>query len=530
MEKLKSLLSPSHSKSRDSENFRHWALAFIVCNFNVDVGKFLYIKLEFGVYSSYTGPEIELVYPADTELSTADLSAVCFNSFPERQETETGDDLTFHFTVNNNSPDIKLSSPQIPYGSPNEFYGSCVFRQEFDNESKRSFNQKSLVLISNHKFPSFHSSILRHITSAGAISDPDILEAAFTEISSTWPTPGIGRHELPFMGSMMVLEIPPHQAFPLQGLQGALPPRTSPTQLPAIFAYEPTGHWSTLMPFMPSLNDLYAVYESILLCESVVVVSRSPQLCSDFVSAAIDLIKPVPFNGIIKEYVTMQSDFKSIGLDGGHPRPFIIGVTNPFLLRRLIECAESVGRGKPTVVYLQSDRAHVPIKRSRSMHHHTQPSFDMPGDVELYSLKKTCLKADRNFTHALNALLLRASETSQDEITSFVRRQFAELTAQFLSPINRFLATSISPAVTSPGGSFQYANFSASAFLHSLSKHGTSVKFRGQGPIQRHRARDSLYERFCDSSNWHSWLQMKISLEREATAGLLRATAENSAV
>jgi hypothetical protein len=55
-----------------------------------------------------------------------------------------------------------------------------------------------------------------------------------------------------------------------------------------------------------------------------------------------------------------------------------------------------------------------------------------------------------------------------------------------------------------------------------VSKHGTSVKFRGSGPIQRHRARDGLYENFCKSSNFYSWLEMKISLENEASAGMLK--------
>jgi len=201
MEKLKRIVQPRRaSKQTAANDFRHWALAFIVCNFNVDLG-----------------PEVELVYPPGVQFSTADLTAFCFNSFPERQDTETAEDLTFHFTVRNHSPDILLSSPYSPHGSASTFFGYCVFRQEMDQTMKRSFNQRTLVLISNHDFPGLFFRMLHQMTSSGMISDPNALEAAFTHVSS-WPPPSIGRHELPFLGSMIELDIAPHAAIPLQGL------------------------------------------------------------------------------------------------------------------------------------------------------------------------------------------------------------------------------------------------------------------------------------------------------------------------
>jgi hypothetical protein len=90
-----------------------------------------------------------------------------------------------------------------------------------------------------------------------------------------------------------------------------------------------------------------------------------------------------------------------------------------------------------------------------------------------------------------------------------------------MAPLNRFLATHLSSAVFTPGGNPQYANFSETDFLHSLSKYGSSVKFRGQGPLQRHKTRDTFYERFCRSPNFYSWLEMKMALEKEASAGML---------
>src|ERR1051326_5002324 len=101
------------------------------------------------------------------------------SSFPERHESETTGDLMFNFTIGNNSPDITLGSPHTPHGSPNYFFGSCVFRQEYDHSMKRSFNQRSLTLISNHDAPAFFLAMLKQLTASGLISDPSALEAAY---------------------------------------------------------------------------------------------------------------------------------------------------------------------------------------------------------------------------------------------------------------------------------------------------------------------------------------------------------------
>lgn len=187
MDKLKKPIHPH--RNSPSLSPRKWIIAFVVCNFNVDLG-----------------PEIELVYPPDVHFSTSDLSAICFNSFPERHDTEMHEDLCFQFSIHNGSPDIRLDSPCPPYGSPSELYGHCIFRQEYDHNTKRAFSQKSLVLISNHDFPAFYLDTLQKLTRSGLISDPNALEAACSQISS-WLAPSVGKHELPFMGSLLMLEM-----------------------------------------------------------------------------------------------------------------------------------------------------------------------------------------------------------------------------------------------------------------------------------------------------------------------------------
>ena len=72
--------------------------------------------------------------------------------------------------------------------------------------TKRSFNQKSLVLLSNHDFPAFHLRLLRILTEVGVISDPSKLEAATSEIAQ-WRAPVVGHQDLPFLGDMLRLEM-----------------------------------------------------------------------------------------------------------------------------------------------------------------------------------------------------------------------------------------------------------------------------------------------------------------------------------
>jgi hypothetical protein len=433
-------------------------------------------------------------------------------SFPEQQNTETAEDLAFNFAVTNNSPDVKLISPNAPYGSADTFYGTCVFRQEFDHSMKRSFNQRTLVMISHHNFPSFHHRLLHKMTETGVISDPVTLHAAYNQMFA-WRPPSLGRHELPFLGSIITLDIAPHRSFPLQGLPGPTP-LISDTHA-SIYAYEPIGSWDNIMHFMPCITDLYVLYEKLVLCESIIVVAKSPQLASEAVSSLLDLICPVPYAGVVKPYMTMQADFKSIGIDGGTPQSFIIGITNPFLLKRIIAAAETSHRMRPHILYLQNFDGPVPTRRHHSIHHKSSRNalLDLPGGgIEVHTPSKRFLKSDPLVVSQIEAILKLGDQTR--ELGPIIRRHFAELTSN----------------VVTPNGNNRYASFSIPEFLGSVSKHGTSVKFRGQGPIQRHRARDGLYQSFCSSPNFYTWLEMKMSLEQEASAGLLGGNVASSAV
>lgn len=371
-------------------------------------------------------------------------------------------------------------------------------------------------MISHHNFPSFQHRLLQKMTESGVISDPVTLQAAYNQMFA-WHPPTVGRHELAFLGSVIALDIAPHRSFPLQGLPGPTPLISDTPG--SIYAYEPIGSWDNIMHFMPCITDLYVLYEKLILCESIIVVAKSPQLASEAVSSLLDLICPVPYAGVVKPYMTMQADFKSIGIDGGTPQSFIIGITNPFLLKRIIAAAETSHRMRPHILYLQNFDGPVPTRRHHSIHHKSSRNalLDLPGGgIEVHTPSKRFLKSDPAILTQLDSLLKLGDQTR--DIGPLVRRHFAELTAQFLSPLNRYLATS---NVVTASGKNRYASFSIPEFLASVSKYGTSVKFRGQGVIQRHRSRDGMYEAFCRCECFYTWLEMKVGLEQEASAGLL---------
>jgi hypothetical protein len=133
---------------------------------------------------------------------------------------------------------------------------------------------------------------------------------------------------------------------------------------------------------------------------------------------------------------------------------------------------------------------------------------------------KRYLKSDHDFLNTVD-LTLKHPDPTVAPIGPFLRRHFADLTGQILQPLNRFLTTGMSATPLSPGGNPRYRNFSEQDFLRSLGKYGTSVKYRGQTPLQAHRLRDNFYERFVRSPNFYSYLDMRVTLDTEARAGLL---------
>jgi hypothetical protein len=115
----------------------------------------------------------------------------------------------------------------------------------------------------------------------------------------------------------------------------------------------------------------------------------------------------------------------------------------------------------------------------------------------------------------LNLLLTLPAQ----EIGRLVRRHFAYLSALFLAPLNRYLATLTSE--TPDSKIIDMGSFSEEDFLESLSKHGCSVEFKGKTGFNRHRTAEAFYRKFCRSPSFFTWLEMKMRLQRADQNGTL---------
>lgn len=449
-------------------------------------------------------------------------------SFPERHDAEDSADAYFHFTIKNQSTNIELSSPRSPHGSSTLFHGNCVFRQEYDRQTKRRFNQKSLVLISHHEFTALFRQVLHAIIAHDhALSDPDRLEAVTAEMAN-WISPGIGQLQLPLFGRVFNFDIPPHSSFPLQGLRSV----TEIGQNIFVSAYEPTANWQSILPYFYTIKELYHTFEQLFLGNSVIVLAKSPQLCSTVVTRLLDLIKPVPWGGLCRPYLIMQSEFFA-GSPGATestalPRNFIVGITNPFLLKRIISAAVAQKYAAPHVVQLKEelDPISPPIRLRKSLREkvsHSPPQkIDIPGGLDPIEVGKKHLRADEDFLIQLFKLLQDPS-SSQNMIENLVCRHFADLAATLLAPINRYLATHL--AATAPNSEHktsmvEYANFNPDEFMKALHQSGTGVKWRGRA-LSAQKSRNAFFETFLAGPNFFAWMEVKSSLEAEARAGLL---------
>ena len=265
---------------------------------------------------------------------------------------------------------------------------------------------------------------------------------------------------------------------------------------------------------MPSLWDLYKVFENMLLSGSIVVLAKNPQICSEVISALVDLIRPVPFAGDCRPYAIMQSEFFTSDLEHGPSRSFAIGITNPFLLKRLMTQLD--GAHPPYVLYLTDGRGPPPLKVDRD-DYQRRSNNELPGSPLAHARFKSYIKPDPTFLASLE-LMIRSNDPS---LSPTLRRHFSFLAAQFLAPFNRYFATLMSSIVTSPGGNLNYHHFSETDFMKSLSQYGSSVPFKGNSAMTRHKSRDALYLAFCRSASFYSWLEMKLSLEKEASASVL---------
>ncbi|RPA98879.1 hypothetical protein L873DRAFT_1828314 [Choiromyces venosus 120613-1] len=485
-----------------------------------------------------------------TNFSRADLQTICFSSFPERTNSDTTEDSAFHFRFRHSSPDVLC---QTTNEDPAYWYGFCLFRQQRDTAVKRNYRQKSLVLVSQHDYAPLFAYLIKTISLLDFAVSPTLIESACSNIAA-WGPPEVGLQELPFLGSLLDVHmyiLPPYRSM-IQGIAGvfrelgrlnyespvagvlnamndvvdhldpgtfirswlvtATPSRTDiRVEYKEIHTSEPIGSWTRLANLLNSVSELYIIFERVLLSDPMVILADDPTTCSEFVSAAVDLIRPIPFGGDCRPYLTMQSDFFLNAHEGIPLRHYLIeltvallGITNPFFLEGLLSSGKE--NKPPYVVYL----AGLEVKRKHHLHFYSSTERDHLNS-RIANDAKAFLEKDHEFLRKLEHQL-KDPGTTPLECGRFVRRHFAHLAAMFLAPLNRYLATLAS--TSSDSNIIDIAGFSDGDFLASLSKHGCSVQFKGKTGYHRHRTAEAFYRKFCRSPSFFRWLEMKMRLQQ----------------
>ena len=152
------------------------------------------------------GQTLEYTYPPIT-LSEQERNAICFSSFPDSNVSMLEEDISFVFRIASHQSDLSIEKSS-DNGHTEFIYGFAIFRQKKDILIPRGYFQKSLVLLSKLGYGGLFFHMMHLISPTFFLIGKPALESACQNISQ-WPLPYPGNtYELPFMGTVLIAEIP----------------------------------------------------------------------------------------------------------------------------------------------------------------------------------------------------------------------------------------------------------------------------------------------------------------------------------
>lgn len=451
---------------------QRWVLAVAVVTFDIDLG-----------------PDVEFLYPP-LPISQAEKDNIAFSSFPDTAVFEQGT-LVFSWRVREvpgsaagAAPPIAeergalaLHKPSTIFNSRSTsyIYGYSYFMQRADPQARRSYTQKSLVVLTHLPYVALFSRVAERLGALYFDLGTPVLES-FVQQVCRWPAPEAGATlELPLFGSHIPVALP----------HGQEPQRPWDGQAMLLSSVPETSLHATLHAVVPSL---WLLWELVLLGEPLIVVAADPRTASDAVWHLLDLIRPVPCAGDYRPYFHIHDyDYAALVSRNKPPAGTILGVTNPFFLQA---CSHW-----PHVLHLgwrvgAARTARTPAAR-----------------VGVESPRKRRVVKDRALLRTVGDLCARGEHAQANVV---LRRYFADLTERFLAPLNRYVA-SLVPDLSAADA--QMRPFSAPDFIASLSTHSTPLPVRAR-PLAA-STRTALYNDFLRSPNFSLWLQARVAAIEE---------------
>ncbi|KAL7748339.1 hypothetical protein RI367_006300 [Sorochytrium milnesiophthora] len=485
------------------DNISRWIKCFCVVAFDLEAGQAL-----------------EYMYPP-VAFSEPEERTIRFSAFPDSNSDLIGD-LLFSFRIRRhdispmtpslNTTTSPLACANLPKMSDEYLYAYTFFRQKPDPTIRRGFYQKSVVLISSLPFAGLFTRVVSIVGPAACDIGKPALEAACHNIGK-WPAPTPGVHDLPLLGKVLQCFIPTSSQPEL--LERAT---FSSAQLDRANQLLSGQLYTSIYPNCIEIIDhLWTCWELILTNEPIVLFSSNPGSCSAAVLGLVNLIKPIPYSGDYRPYLTIQDpDFRYIvksalaqlSLQKAQPK-VILGVTNPFFHKTL--------ESWPHIVCVERPRARS--GRAGSGIGSLEPAEGM-------STKwKRVVGRDKNLLKSITELSLKNPD-NDFVIDNMIRRHFAELTSKFLQPLEVYFASLVpSQLPLIPRRlPIELKPFNQDAFLKSLAD--CTAPFPLKSRISRRSDWMDLYRAFLRSGNFATWLELRIdnatvTLHQRYMAGLL---------
>ncbi|CAH7690419.1 expressed protein [Phakopsora pachyrhizi] len=490
---------------------RRWILTFGLINFDLD-----------------EGPDFDNCYP-EASFSSNQMSNIAFSSFPDcartgclmfswripvtgRDQSRCNEDLRQACDhQSNNLTDQSPSDSLMVTTSLDEndgcvrpggdLFGYVYFVQEKDETYLRGYNQRSIVLITHlSDYAGLFSTLVNRLGPLYATQGSSILEAAIHNMSS-WPDPVAGTSpELAFLGQVHTFVIPlEHQPQLLEPrsqsrstLHGEILSSTPPTYLSSILFGRSNNSPSLLSsgPTPSSNSIIWLLWEILVLGEPLIVFGNSPDLVSETIIHLKNLIKPIPFRGDWRPYITIHDpDFQNLFSKNKARGAVLIGVTNPIIV-------SNNQNSWPHILCIKNNNnSGIGIGSGSAQ-------FGLITD------RKRHLHKDKNFVKQLEACLERQDYHQADVVIS---RHFSLLTEQFLQPLQRYFTTLL-PVEHSLSKPQRPGSFNEEVFLKSLREHTTALEFRSPRFLMTTGLSiiNGFYVKFLRSINFSGWLHHQV--------------------
>ncbi|KAF9560706.1 DUF1630-domain-containing protein [Agrocybe pediades] len=442
------------------EKMWRWILGVAVVEFDLD-----------------SGPVVDGIYPP-MELSAAESENIAFCAFPDSLQFDQG----------SQTHSFRVKAREFKVTKDGYLYGFSHFIQKRDSSSKRGYQQRSVVILTQHQYPALFSALAGLLGPLFEQHGTPMLEAACHNIA-TWPNPTLGQTlELGFLGTVLQVEIP-------NSLEVQQVTETSSFNE----KYDPRSHiLATTAPFVPppillfeaAMANLWSIWECLVLCEPILVFGTSPAQTSQAVWWLRDLLRPIPLAGDFRPFFTMQDADHSQLVNKLPPKAgLLLGVTNPFFEKSCAHWPHVLSLGR-----------RIPPKQLKSpglgTHAGPSPGWKTKTHKRYISKDRVLLKQLEN--------AVRGDDKARMDASLALRRHFCSRSTQLITPLARYLNTLIpSPSERNSNARRQPLRlkpFNSTHFFASLKAHGSVLPFKSTSK------RTEFYERWLKSPAFGAWL------------------------